>query len=156
MPSAASTGRDADPFDLRRFVAAQEPVFDQAFAELRHGRKETHWMWFIFPQFAGLGFSLTSRNFAIRSRLEAQHYLDHPLLGSRLRECNEVLLSIHGRSAHDIFGSPDDLKLRSSMTLFAAVAGEESVYQGVLERYFAGVADARTLELLGSAGNDPA
>src|SRR5689334_21514866 len=116
MPRVAG---DADPFNLRRFVQAQEPVYSSVLSELQSGRKRTHWMWFIFPQIAGLGYSATSKHYAIQSRAEAQHYLDHPTLGQRLLECSKTVLGITGRSAHDIFGAPDDMKLRSCMTLFA-------------------------------------
>ena len=141
MPTAA--------FDLNRFVAAQEPVHDRALAELRSGRKASHWMWFVFPQFAGLGMSAMSERFAIRSLDEARAYLAHAVLGPRLDECAETLLGLHGTSAAEIFGSPDDLKLRSSMTLFARVSPPDSIYQRVLDRYFGGAADERTLALLG-------
>jgi len=113
-----------DPHDLHRFVDAQESVIDQVKEELRNGQKETHWMWFVFPQAEGLGSSTTAQKYAISSRTEAEAYLTHPVLGSRLRECTELVLSIEGRTATQIFGSPDDLKFRSSMTLFDAVADE--------------------------------
>jgi uncharacterized protein (DUF1810 family) len=141
-----------DRDDLNRFLAAQEDVYDDAVAELRAGRKRSHWMWFIFPQFAGLGFSATSQHFAIRSAAEARAYLAHPVLGPRIVECAEATLSVDGRTARDIFGSPDDLKLRSSATLFASVSPEGSVFHRVLEKYFDGQPDRRTLELLASAG----
>jgi uncharacterized protein (DUF1810 family) len=138
-----------DPFRLRRFVEAQQGVYDQALAEIRAGRKRSHWMWFIFPQFAGLGFSSTSRRYAIGSVAEARAYLQHLLLGARLIECCQALLQIEHRSAHDIFGSPDDLKLKSSATLFAEVAPPDSVFEDLLGRYFHGERDDRTLRLLG-------
>ncbi len=138
-----------DPFDLERFVRAQESTYATALAELRRGRKQTHWMWFIFPQLAGLGSSWTAQRYAIRSEDEARAYLDHPLLGARLRECAQQLVALDGRTAWDIFGSPDDLKLRSSMTLFAHVTDERpSVFQQVLDKYYGGQPDERTLELL--------
>lgn len=140
----------ADPYDLNRFVAAQAPVYDTVLAELRGGRKRTHWMWFIFPQYAGLGSSPMAERFAIASLDEAQAYLRHPLLGSRLTECAEAVLGITGRTAGEIFGSPDDLKLRSSATLFARVAPPGSVFERLLARYFAGVPDSRTLALIGA------
>ncbi len=142
---------DTDPHDLNRFVTAQAPVYQSVLSELRDGAKRTHWMWFIFPQIEGLGSSATSRYYAIKSREEAQQYLAHPVLGPRLLECAEAALSIKGKSAREIFGSPDDMKLRSSMTLFAAVAGAESAFARVLNQYFSGQPDARTLELLNSS-----
>ncbi len=138
----------ADPFDLQRFLSAQASVYGQALAELRGGRKRSHWMWFVFPQIEGLGHSATSIHYAIKSLEEARGYLRHPVLGSRLRECAEAVYAIEGRTASDVFGFPDDLKLRSSMTLFAAVAQPESVFHRVLEKYFQGKQDERTLQLL--------
>jgi uncharacterized protein (DUF1810 family) len=143
---------DNDPYDLARFVHAQQGVYPSALAELRSGSKRSHWMWFIFPQFRGLGRSPTSQHYAIKSAGEARQYLAHPVLGARLLECCRVLLSLEGRSAHDIFGSPDDRKLRSSMTLFESVAGAEQAFSAVLDKYFEGSRDRRTLELLGQAG----
>lgn len=137
-----------DSFDLQRFVAAQAPVYDRVLDELRAGRKRTHWMWFIFPQIEGLGFSATSRRYAIRSRAEAAAYLQHSLLGARLAECAALLLGVQGRSALDILGAPDDLKLCSSMTLFAAVSPPGSVFARVLMHYFQGQGDPRTLSRL--------
>ncbi len=136
---------------LQRFLDAQHAVYAQALAELRAGRKRTHWMWFVFPQVAGLGLSATAAHYAIADLAEARAYLAHPLLGPRLEECARALLDVTGRTAHEILGSPDDLKLRSSMTLFAQVAGADSVFRRVLERYYGGEADARTLELLASS-----
>jgi uncharacterized protein (DUF1810 family) len=138
-----------DPYDLQRFVDAQEGIYEQALAEIRAGHKRSHWMWFVFPQFAGLGFSPTSQHYAIKSLEEAKAYLSHPVLGARLIECTEAVLRIGGRSAHDIFGSPDDMKLRSSATLFAAVSPERSVFHRLLDTYFEGRADGRTLSLAG-------
>ncbi len=140
-----------DPFDLHRFVSAQEGTYSRAISELRSGRKESHWMWFIFPQFDGLGMSSTSKHYSIKSAEEARHYLDHPLLGKRLVECAETLLGLQGRSASQIFGYPDDLKLKSSMTLFAEVARDEETFARVIDRYFNGERDRRTLELMRSA-----
>ena len=136
---------------LQRFLDAQDGVYEQALAELRAGRKRTHWMWFVFPQIAGLGHSSTAVYYAIADLAEARAYLAHPLLGARLAECAGALLGVTGRTAHEILGSPDDLKLRSSMTLFAQVAGPDSVFRRVLERYYGGEADARTLDLLASS-----
>jgi uncharacterized protein (DUF1810 family) len=140
--------RPPDPYNLARFLAAQEPVYAQALTELSQGRKRTHWMWFILPQLAGLGLSETSRRYAIQNLDEARAYLAHPVLGVRLRECTTTLLGVTGRSAHDIFGSPDDLKLRSSATLFTQVSPPDSLFHQLLDRYFGGQADSRTLELL--------
>ena len=132
------------PFDLDRFVTAQTGVYEDALAELRHGHKDTHWMWFVFPQIAGLGSSPTSRTFAIASLDEARAYLAHPLLGERLRECAQVLLATDGRSAEAILGPIDAQKLRSSMTLFHRAAPSEPAFGRVLERYFGGVSDPLT------------
>ena len=138
----------SDRYDLDRFVRAQKPVYEQALAEIQNGRKRSHWMWYLFPQFLGLGSSPTSLRYAIRSREEAAAYLDHPLLGPRLTDCSNALLEIRGLSASEILGSPDDLKLRSSATLFAAVSPPGSVFQALLDRYYRGQPDQRTLELL--------
>jgi uncharacterized protein (DUF1810 family) len=123
MPRADDTREQDDPFDLARFTSAQESVYDRALAEVRNGQKRSHWMWFIFPQIDGLGFSSTAKHYAIKSAEEARQYLMHPVLGPRLRECTEAVLAVNGRTASQIFGSPDDLKLRSCMTLFDSVAG---------------------------------
>jgi len=139
-----------DPFDLTRFVAAQEHLIDAVRVELANGRKRSHWMWFIFPQFAGLGYSALSQKYEIVSIAEARAYLAHPVLGERLRECAEMVLQVEGRSAYEIFGSPDDMKFRSSLTLFATASGEE-VFLRSLEKYFDGEPDQTTLRLLGSA-----
>ena len=137
-----------DPYDLERFVRAQDGTYEVALAEIRGGRKRSHWMWYVFPQCAGLGYSETSQHYAIRSVAEAQAYLAHPVLGSRLMECVEAVLKVPGRTASAIFGSPDDLKLRSCATLFAQVSPPESVFEQVLDRYFGGERDPRTLEWL--------
>jgi uncharacterized protein (DUF1810 family) len=140
-----------DPFDLRRFVDAQARNYAQALAEIRAGQKESHWMWYVFPQIAGLGSSPTAQRFAIRGRDEAAAYLAHPVLGSRLRECAAALLALPpGTPAEHVFGWPDNLKLRSSATLFGEVSPPGSVFAQVLERYFGGEPDARTLQLLGA------
>jgi uncharacterized protein (DUF1810 family) len=136
-------------FDLARFVDAQQGVYDRAVAEICSGQKRSHWMWFVFPQYQGLGASSTSKYFAIRSLDEARAYLAHPVLGRRLVECAEALIGMNGRTAHEIFGSPDDLKLRSSATLFASVAPAGSVFHQVLDRYFGGQPDPATLRLIG-------
>jgi len=138
-----------DPYSLNRFLEAQEPIYGLALSELRSGRKRSHWMWFVFPQLAGLGASPTSRHYAISSIAEAEAYLAHPVLGPRLIECAEAVLGATGRSAHDIFGSPDDLKLRASATLFAHVSPPGSAFHRLLDRYFPDGPDARTMALLG-------
>jgi uncharacterized protein (DUF1810 family) len=137
-----------DPYDLARFVTAQEPVLDRVRAELRRGRKSSHWMWFVFPQVAGLGSSSTARHYAISGLDEARAYLAHPVLGPRLRECAELAAAVESGSAADVFGYPDDLKLRSSMTLFARAVPDEAVFTAVLDRYFDGEPDPATLERL--------
>jgi uncharacterized protein (DUF1810 family) len=152
MQSESSVG--TDPFNLRRFVDAQEPSFAGALSELRGGRKRGHWMWFIFPQIHGLGRSVTAQFYAIQSLGEAQAYLAHPVLGPRLHQCAEALLGIGGRSVADIFGSPDDAKLRSCMTLFARVSDEGSVFHAVLDQYFSGQHDPKTLAILGRDASD--
>ncbi len=139
-----------DPYHLDRFVNAQDAIYENVLSELRGGEKITHWMWFIFPQIEGLGESTTSRYYSIKSESEAKQYLHHPVLGARLLECAELVLAIQGKTASDIFGFPDDMKLRSSMTLFAHVAGSDSIFTCVLDKYFAGQPDPRTLYLLGS------
>ena len=142
-------GRE-DPFDLGRFLKAQAGIYDRVVAELRGGRKRTHWMWFIFPQIDGLGHSATSKYYAVKSIEEAREYLKHPVLGSRLLECTEAVFAIEGRGVSEIFNYPDDLKLKSSMTLFASVAEPGNVFARVLEKYFQGMQDTRTLRLLQS------
>ena len=139
------------PHDLARFEAAQEGSYESALAELRRGRKQSHWMWFVFPQFAGLGFSEMSVRYAIKSLDEARAYLAHPVLGPRLVESADAVLAIAGRSALEIFGSPDDMKLRSSATLFAAVSPEGSVFHQLLAKYFGGRKDESTLRLIAEA-----
>jgi len=146
----ASTTAD-DPYDLDRFIGAQAGAYARAIHELRAGRKRSHWMWYVFPQFAGLGFSSTSQRYAIRSRAEAEAYLRHPVLGPRLVEICEAALGIEGRSAFEVFGSPDDLKLKSCATLFAAASPPGSVFERVLEKYFRGARDEQTLRLLGES-----
>lgn len=135
--------------DLERFVTAQAPVYERVVAELRAGQKRTHWMWFVFPQLRGLGSSPMAQTFGIASLDEARAYLAHPVLGARLIQCTDLVLVANERSAHDIFGSPDDVKFRSSMSLFALAAGDgQHVFTRALERYFGGVADERTGALL--------
>ena len=137
-----------DPHNLPRFLEAQAPVYDQVLAELADGRKQSHWIWFIFPQLAGLGHSAMARRFAIASLDEAAAYLAHPVLGARLRECSRLVLDLEERSVHDIFGSPDDLKFRSSMTLFDLAGPAEPVFRQCLLKYFKGQGDPQTLALL--------
>lgn len=138
----------SDENDLQRFVDAQEPCIADVMAELRAGRKRTHWMWFVFPQLRGLGHSQMARHFGIASRDEAAAYLAHPVLGPRLRECVELVLAVRGRTAHEIFGSPDDMKLCSCLTLFGEVGGGDSVFDRALRQYYRGQPDPATLELL--------
>jgi uncharacterized protein (DUF1810 family) len=142
-----ATGDD-DPYDLQRFVDAQRAVYDQARAELTAGRKRSHWMWFIFPQIKGLGSSEMSRRYAISSREEAAAYLMHPLLGPRLRECTRLVTDIDDGSVHEIFGSPDDMKFHSSMTLFAQVTSNNADFLAALSKYFGGNPNAATLARL--------
>lgn len=137
-----------DPYNLQRFVDAQDPVYSQVCAELRAGCKRSHWMWFIFPQIQGLGYSPMARKFAIASLAEAEAYLDHPVLGARLRECCRLVNVVEGRSIREIFGYPDDLKFRSSITLFARAAPGNQVFQDALEKYFNGEPDPLTLARL--------
>lgn len=136
-----------DPFDLKRFLKAQDPVFRDVLGELARGQKQSHWMWFVFPQLAGLGFSAMSQHYAIGSRAEAEAYLAHSVLGPRLIECTRLLLAVDGRTINAILGAPDDSKFRSSMTLFGAVS-DEPVFGEALARYFAGQPDGATLEIL--------
>ena len=143
-----SAAPSSDPYNLQRFVDAQTSVYAHVVAELRDGRKRSHWMWFIFPQIAGLGSSPTAQHFAISGRAEALAYLAHPTLGPRLRECTELVNQVPDRTVDEIFGYPDDLKFRSSVTLFAAVAPGEQVFRATLDKYFAGEPDAATLALL--------
>jgi uncharacterized protein (DUF1810 family) len=137
-----------DPYDLNRFVSAQEGVYERAFAELKAGQKRTHWMWFIFPQIEGLGSSPTARRYSIKSMEEARQYLNHPVLGKRLRECAEAVVALKGGSVSEIFGYPDDLKFKSSMTLFEKVAGPGYVFSLALDKYCRGERDTTTLRLL--------
>jgi uncharacterized protein (DUF1810 family) len=144
--------RTGDPHDLNRFVEAQEGVYERALAEIRPGRKRSHWIWFIFPQIDGLGFSAMARRYAIRSRAEAEAYLAHPVLGPRLLECAEAAVLVPGTaSALNVFGAPDDMKLQWSATLFTCVSPAGSAFDRVFDRYFRGVRDPATLRLLGAA-----
>jgi len=143
-----------DPFDLARFTIAQKNIYDQVLSELRDGRKRSHWMWYIFPQIDGLGYSATTKLYSIKSLEEAQKYLCHHLLGPRLIECAETVLHTEGLTVSEIFGSPDDMKLKSSMTLFATISEEKSVFQLVLDKFFQGKQDRTTLQLLQAMDND--
>lgn len=137
-----------DAYNLQRFVNAQEPIYVGALAELRAGDKRGHWMWYVFPQIEGLGVSAASEWFAIRSLDEARAYLKHPVLGPRIRECVQAVLDVEGRSLDQIFGYPDDLKFRSSMTLFARAAQDNNVFMVALQKYCGGNLDPRTIERL--------
>jgi uncharacterized protein (DUF1810 family) len=137
-----------DPHNLQRFLDAQEAVFDTACAELQRGHKTTHWIWFIFPQIAGLGHSTTSRKFAIANLDEAKAYVKHPILGERLRRCTAIVNALQGRSASQVFGYPDDMKFQSSMTLFARAAPDDEVFEQALQKYFAAEPDRQTLDRL--------
>jgi uncharacterized protein (DUF1810 family) len=152
MPPSDAGRNAGDPHDLRRFVDAQADAYARALAELQSGQKRTHWMWYIFPQLDGLGFIATAKHYAIKSVAEAQAYLAHPIVGPRLLECVEAVLRVEGRSATAIFGSPDDWKLRSCATLFALVSPPGSVFHRLLDTYYRGERDVKTLELLGMAG----
>jgi uncharacterized protein (DUF1810 family) len=150
MADASGPHGAGDSYNLSRFVEAQEQDHDQALSEIRRGRKQSHWMWYIFPQFDGLGFSATSRRYSIKSRAEAEAYLRHPTLGPRLIECAEAALGVEDRSALEIFGSPDDMKLRSCATLFAYVSPAGSVFHRLVDKFFQGERDSKTLGLLGA------
>jgi uncharacterized protein (DUF1810 family) len=143
-----ANGEVSDRYGLQRFVDAQAGVFEQVCSELRAGRKRSHWMWFIFPQIKGLGSSPMAMRFAISSLAEARAYLDHAVLGPRLRECCEIVVGLAGRSVDEIFGYPDDLKFHSSITLFAKAAVENRVFLDALEKYFGGELDRATVERL--------
>ncbi len=139
---------EPDLFSLQRFVDAQAEDYDCALEELRRGRKESHWIWYIFPQVAGLGHSSMAQEYAIQSREEAVAYLNHPVLGARLKQCCEALLKHRGKKVQDIMGFPDDMKLRSSMTLFAMVSAQDSIFGKVLDAFYSGEMDERTIEFL--------
>ncbi len=139
---------EQDPYDLQRFVDAQRRVYAQVLSELGAGRKRSHWMWFVFPQIAGLGSSPMAQRYAIASRDEAAAYLDHPLLGPRLRECTRLVSAIEDSGIREIFGEPDDMKFRSSMTLVAEVTSDNADFVAALDKYFAGARDPTTLALL--------
>jgi uncharacterized protein (DUF1810 family) len=141
-----------DRFNLKRFVEAQDPVYERVCAELRGGRKTSHWMWFVFPQIAGLGVSEMARRFSISSLNEARAYLGDPVLGPRLAECTRLVCAIQGKTIHEILGSPDDLKFRSCMTLFSRAASDPQLFEEALNRYFSGEPDALTLERIRKLG----
>lgn len=138
----------ADTFDLQRFVTAQNPIYERVRGELARGRKRSHWMWFIFPQIGGLGHSAMSVRYAISSLEVARAYLNHPVLGARLRECTGLVLAVDGKSAYEILGSPDDMKFRSCMSLFAHAAPDEQMFRNALATYFDGKEDAETVARL--------
>ena len=138
----------SDPYDLQRFVHAQNPVFEQVCSELRQGRKQSHWMWFVFPQLRGLGASWMANKFGISSREEAEAYLRHPILAPRLVECTRLVNLAQGSSIEEVFGYPDNLKFHSSMTLFAQVAPESEIFAAALQKYFGGQPDRLTLDRL--------
>lgn len=148
MADARQRGEADDPYDLNRFVQAHEDNYERALSEIKSGRKRSHWMWYIFPQFDGLRFSTTSKRYSIKSVAEAKAYLSHPILGPRLTECVEAVLSVEGRSAYEIFGSPDDMKLKSCATLFASVSPKNSIFDQLLEKFFQGERDGKTLRFL--------
>lgn len=147
-PDANDDRGEKDPYDLDRFGQAQESCYGEALAELKRGDKQTHWMWFIFPQLAGLGISLTAQRYAIKSLDEAKAYLAHAILGPRLIECADAVLAVHGRSAEEILGPTDAMKLRSCATLFAQVSPPGSVFEKLLDKYYQGQPDDETLRLL--------
>jgi uncharacterized protein (DUF1810 family) len=134
--------------NLQRFVDAQQEVYEQALSQIKGGRKQSHWMWFVFPQIDGLGYSEISKRYGIKSMAEAEAYLQHPLLGVRLLQISEALLQLGSSDAHQIFGSPDDLKLKSSMTLFSSLPNAPVIFRKVLDKFFAGAKDPKTLRLL--------
>jgi uncharacterized protein (DUF1810 family) len=154
MTDSTVAGGADDQLDLRRFVEAQKNDYERALGELKSGRKRSHWIWYIFPQIDGLGFSSMSKRYAIKSIAEADAFLKHPVLGPRLVACCEAILAVERRSALEILGSPDDMKLKSCATLFACVTPPGSVFERVLERYFQGERDGKTLRLLGMTSVD--
>jgi uncharacterized protein (DUF1810 family) len=149
MSNSTDSLNTGDPYLLSRFLLAQQDDYQQALAEIRSGKKLSHWMWYIFPQIDGLAFSSTSKYYAIKSIDEAKAYMEHPVLGPRLLECAEAVVRVEGRSAKEVFGSPDDLKLRSCATLFACVSPPGSVFDLLLGKYYRGERDRKTLQLLG-------
>ncbi len=148
MTKTSDISNADDPFQLSRFIIAQESIYDAVLEELREGQKQSHWMWYIFPQIDGLAQSATSKYYAIKSIEEAQQYLEHPVLGKRLVECTELVLAVQGRSISQIFGYPDDMKFKSSMTLFAQATPPHSVFAQALDKYYNGEQDAKTVQIL--------
>jgi len=148
VPGTGQTMNAKDPYDLQRFVDAQSHCFTQVCRELSEGHKQSHWMWFIFPQLRGLGHSAMANRYAISSRHEAEAYLKNPILGSRLRYCTQLVMLVEGRSIDQIFEDPDHLKFRSSMTLFASTAIENTLFKDALQKYFAGKLDPLTIDRL--------
>ncbi len=151
MSTSFEAGSSNDSHNLHRFLEAQEHQYKQALEELKQGRKRSHWIWYIFPQWDGLALSSTSKRYSIKSVEEAEAYLNHPILGPRLLECSEAVLGVEGRSAREILGSPDDLKLRSCATLFACFSPADSVFDRILAKYYQSEPDEKTLRLLGEA-----
>jgi len=145
----------SDVYNLQRFVDAQRPVYDRVLLELAAGRKQSHWMWYIFPQIHGLGGSAMSRKYAISTPDEARAYADHPLLGPRLRECTQHVLDVEGRTADQIFGYPDVMKFRSCMTLFSQACPEGRLFERAIEKYYSGAADQATLDILKTPSAHP-
>jgi uncharacterized protein (DUF1810 family) len=145
----------SDPYQLERFIGAQHDDYETALSEIRRGRKRSHWMWYVFPQFDGLGLSATSKHYAVKSVAEARAFLAHPVLGRRLSECAEAVLRVDGRSATEIFGAPDNMKLQSCATLFASVSPADSVFHRLLDKYFGGELDARTVRLIAPRDQRP-
>jgi uncharacterized protein (DUF1810 family) len=135
-------------YNLNRFIDAQKYIYEQVISELSNGNKQTHWMWFIFPQINGLGRSSIAELYSIKNKEEAIAYLENPILGKKIRECTEIILNINGKTASQIFGFPDDMKLKSSMTLFAYISDSHSIFHRVLDKYFDGKEDKKTLDLL--------
>ncbi len=156
MTGFTQTTDAGDPFNLGRFLSAQAKTYPQALTELERGQKQSHWMWYIFPQIHGLGLSQTSRHYAIKNIAEARAYLEHPVLGPRLLSCVDAVLRVEGRTAAQIFGSPDDLKLKSCATLFTCVGPAGGVFDRLLQKYYGGHRDAKTLALLSMDAADPA
>jgi len=154
MADMRPTSNTNDLYDLHRFVQAQANAYERAISEVRQGRKRSHWMWYIFPQCDGLGFSQTSKRYAIKSVAEAKAYLSYPVLGPRLIECFEAVLHVEGRSADELFGSLDTMKLKSCATLFASVSPVGSVFEQLLDKCFQGECDKKTLHFLKAAGED--
>ncbi len=149
MTKANDITTNKDPYNLNRFISAQDKIYETVIKELKNGKKQTHWMWYIFPQIDGLGTSATSKYYGIKSIEEAQQYLNHPVLGKRLLECAEIVITLEGKSIAEIFGFPDNLKLKSSITLFAYIAKPDSIFARIIDKYFEGEKDVKTLDILG-------